>query len=169
VDAIQSYEARARVEGFLQQVAFREGQHLRAGDLLFVIEPEPYQAALASAQAQLARAEAQKEVAQRTYERIDVLRAHGTAPQAQLDEVKAARDSAAADVLAAQAAVRAAELNLGYTRITSPIGGRIGATAATQGNLVGPNSGVLASVVQLDPIRVVFSVSDRDLLNANSS
>jgi membrane fusion protein (multidrug efflux system) len=166
VDAILSFDARARVEGFLQQVAFREGQHARAGDLLFVIEPGPYQAALTSARAQLARATAQKDVAQRNFERIRELHARGTTPQAALDEATAARDAAAADVLAAQAAVQTAELNLGYTRIHSAIDGRVGATAVTQGNLVGPNSGVLANVVQLDPIRVVFSVSDRDLLYA---
>lgn len=164
-EAIRSFDARARVEGFLQQVVFREGHDVHAGDLLFTIESAPYEAALDSERARLARATAQQRAAQRSFERTRELYSRGTAPEAALDDATAARDAADADVLAARAAVRAAELNLSYTRIESPIDGRIGGTAVTQGNLVGPNTGVLASVVQLDPIRAVFSISDRDLLN----
>jgi membrane fusion protein (multidrug efflux system) len=102
--------------------------------------------------------------AERNFERNQELARHGNVSQATLDQAIAQRDTAAADVAAAQASVKTAQLNLGYTRIASPIDGRIGATAITAGNLVGPNSGMLARVVELDPIRAVFSVSERDLL-----
>ncbi|HYG87639.1 MAG TPA: efflux RND transporter periplasmic adaptor subunit [Azospirillum sp.] len=166
VTAIQSFEARARVEGALEQVAFQEGQDVHQGDLLYAIEQEPYQATLESAKAQLASAEAKLREAERAFARAEELRQRGNISQAQLDQALADRDAAQAQVLMAQAQVRTAELNLGYTRISSPIDGRVGATAVTQGNLVNPATGVLATVVQLDPIRVVFSVSDRDLLAA---
>ncbi|HYH37865.1 MAG TPA: efflux RND transporter periplasmic adaptor subunit [Azospirillum sp.] len=164
VAAIQSFEARARVEGAVEQVAFQEGQDVRTGDLLYVIEQGPYQAALDSARAQLASAEARQRETERALTRAEELRERGNVSQAQLDQALAERDAARAQVLVAQAQVRTAELNLGYTRISSPIDGRVGATAVTRGNLAGPATGVLATVVQLDPIRVVFSVSDRDLI-----
>jgi membrane fusion protein (multidrug efflux system) len=164
MEAIHSVSIQARVEGFLQQVAFNEGQDVHAGDLLYVIEPAQYQAALQSAEAQLQSAQANLTQAERNLARNQELRKHGTIAQATLDQAIEQRDTAAASVTAAQAAVKTAQLNLGYTRITSPIDGRIGATSVTAGNLVGPSSGVLARVVQLDPIRVVFSVNERDLL-----
>jgi membrane fusion protein, multidrug efflux system len=169
IEAIQAVDLRARVDGFLQQVAFHEGQDVHANDLLYLIEPDPYQAALAAAQAQLARNQATLREAERNLARNQELARHGDVSQATLDQAIAQRDTAAADVAAAQASVKTAQLNLSYTRISSPIDGRIGATAVTVGNLVGPNSGVLARVVQLDPIRAVFSVSERDLLAVKQS
>ena len=164
IEAIRSFDARPRIEGTVEQVAFQEGQDVHEGDLLYVIEPAPYQASLDSAKAQLASAEAKLREAERAYNRADELRQRGNVSQAQLDQALADRDAAQADVMMNQAQVRTAEINLGYTRIVSPVDGRIGATAVTQGNLVNPSAGVLATVVQLDPIRVVFSVADRDML-----
>jgi membrane fusion protein (multidrug efflux system) len=164
IQAIQSVDIRARVEGFLQEVHFREGQDVQKGDLLYVIEPAQYRAALNSAKAQLQSAQAGLVQAEQNLKRQQELRKRGTVAQATLDQAVAQRDTAAANVTAAQAGVETAQLNLGYTRVATPIDGRIGATAATVGNLVGPTSGVLATVVQLDPIRVVFSVNERDLL-----
>nr|WP_295837709.1 efflux RND transporter periplasmic adaptor subunit [uncultured Azospirillum sp.] len=164
IEAIRSFDARPRIEGTVEQVAFQEGQDVHEGDLLYVIEPAPYQAALDSAKAQLASAEAKLREAERAYNRAEELRQRGNVSQAQLDQALADRDAAQAAVMMNQAQVRTAEINLGYTRIASPVDGRIGATAVTQGNLVNPSTGVLATVVQLDPIRVVFSVADRDLL-----
>lgn len=164
IEAIRSFDARPRIEGTVEQVAFQEGQDVHEGDLLYVIEPAPYQAALDSAKAQLASAEAKLREAERAYARADELRQRGNVSQAQLDQALADRDAAQAAVMMNQAQVRTAEINLGYTRISSPVDGRIGATAVTQGNLVNPSTGVLATVVQLDPIRVVFSVADRDML-----
>lgn len=169
ITAIQAVDVRARVDGELQQVAFREGQDVRKGDLLYVIEPAQYEAALASAKAQLERAQATLQEAERNLSRQQELRRNGTVSQATLDQATAQRDTAAADVAAAKAGIDTAQLNLGYTRIAAPIDGRIGATAVTIGNLVGPNSGVLAHIVQLDPIRVVFSVNERDLLSVKTA
>ncbi|CBS89027.1 efflux RND transporter periplasmic adaptor subunit [Azospirillum lipoferum] len=164
IEAIRSFDARPRIEGTVEQVAFQEGQEVHEGDLLYVIEPAPYQAALDSAEASLASAEARLREAERAYNRAEELRQRGNVSQAQLDQALADRDAAQADVMMNRAQVRTAEINLGYTRIASPVDGRIGATAVTQGNLVNPATGVLATVVQLDPIRVVFSVADRDML-----
>lgn len=164
IEAIRSFDARPRIEGTVEQVAFQEGQEVHEGDLLYVIEPAPYQAALDSAKALLASAEARLREAERAYNRAEELRQRGNVSQAQLDQALADRDAAQADVMMNRAQVRTAEINLGYTRIASPVDGRIGATAVTQGNLVNPATGVLATVVQLDPIRVVFSVADRDML-----
>lgn len=164
IQAIQDFDARARVEGFIEQVAFQEGQNVTTDTLLYVIEPAPYQAAVDGAKADLAGAQASQREAQRALQRAQELRSRGNISQADVDQAQAKEETAEADIMQAQAKLRQAELNLGYTRITAPINGRIGATKATKGDLVNPSSGALATVVQLDPIRVVYSVSDRDLL-----
>jgi membrane fusion protein (multidrug efflux system) len=166
VEAEQAVDVRARVQGVLQQVAFDEGQDVKAGQLLFVIEPAPFEAALKAAQAQLAKAQATQRQAERNFQRFKELRERNVESQANLDQAMAQRDAAAADVEAAEANVQTAQINLSYTRIESPIDGRIGRAAITKGNLVGPDSGALARVVQLDPIRVVYSVDDRALTAA---
>lgn len=164
VQAIRDFEARARVEGVIERVAFQEGQNVTAGTLLYVIEQAPYQAALDSAKADLSRAQAQQREAERAFQRAQELRSRGNISQADVDQAQANRETSEADVQQAQAKLRQAELNFSYTRISAPSDGRIGATAVTEGDLVNPSTGPLATVVQLDPIRVVFSVSDRDLL-----
>jgi membrane fusion protein, multidrug efflux system len=164
VEAIDAVDIRARVQGFLRTVAFSAGQAVEEGDLLFEIERDQYEAAVASAQAQLSRAEASREEARRSFERNRVLVERQTVAQATLDEAQAAFDVSRADVEAAQAALRTAELDLSYTRITAPIAGRIGRALYTRGNLVGPSSGALARITQLDPIRVVFSLAEGRLV-----
>jgi membrane fusion protein (multidrug efflux system) len=164
IETMQQVDVRARVQGFLEQVAFTEGQDVKEGDLLFQIEPDQYEAALMQAKAQQASAEASLRNAQLTLDRRQELYDRKAGTRADLDQAIANRDSAAASVESAKAAVRTAELNLSYTRILSPIAGRIGRANVTMGNVVGPDSGALARVVQLDPIRVVFSVSERDFI-----
>jgi membrane fusion protein, multidrug efflux system len=166
VEAEQAVDVRARVQGTLQEMDFEEGQDVKAGQLLFVIEPAPYEAALKGAQAQLAKAQAALKEAEQNLTRRQELRQRGVETQANLDQAVAQHESAAADVAAAEATVQTAQINLGYTRIESPIDGRIGRAAITKGNLVGPDSGPLARIVQLDPIRVVYSVDDRALTAA---
>lgn len=160
VEAIEAVDVRARVEGFLRTVSFAAGEAVEEGQLLFEIETEGYQAALASARAQLARAEATREEARRTLARTSELAQRGTASRASLDEARAAFEVAEADIAAARAVVSTAELDLSYTYIIAPIAGRIGRALYTRGNLVGPDSGTLARIVQLDPIRVVFSIAE---------
>jgi membrane fusion protein (multidrug efflux system) len=164
IEAIQRVDVRARIQGFLDEVAFREGQDVKADDLLFAIESEQYDAALRQAKSQQVSAEASLRNAQLTLDRREALYRRQAGTQADRDQALADRDVAAAAVESAKAAVRTAELNLSYARIVSPIAGRVGKANITQGNLVGPDSGVLATVVQLDPIRVVFSVSERDFV-----
>lgn len=169
VTAIEAVDLRARVAGFIERVSFDEGQNVAAGDVVFEIEPDQYEAEVSSANASVLRARAQLREAERSLTRAQELFRRDNISEARVDEAQTARDSALADVRAAEALLRQAELNLSYTRITAPIDGRIGRAEITAGNLVGPDSGSLARVVQLDPIRVVFSVSDRELLEARES
>lgn len=178
IKAIAAVDLRARVEGFLEEVAFEQGRTVEAGQLLYRIEQATYQAQLDSAKAQLAAAKAELDSAQAAqeqkqgdFERQQTLLARGDTSQAMFDQARAQRDEAAADVeraranqQQAQAAVKTAEINLGYTTIYSPIRGRIGATNYTAGNLVDPASGTLATVIQLDPIRAVFSIPSADFI-----
>jgi membrane fusion protein (multidrug efflux system) len=160
VEAIEAVDIRARVTGFLHSVTFKDGQVVKAGDTLFEIEPNELDASVASARAQVARAEATRTSAERTLARNRDLFARRTVSQAVLDEAQAAFDVAAADVQVAEATLNTAELNLSYARITAPISGSIGRATFTIGNLVGPDSGSLARIVSLDPIRVAFAMTE---------
>jgi len=160
VEAIETVDIRARVTGFLQSVKFDDGQAVKAGDMLFEIDPSELEASVASARAQLARAEATRTSAERTLARNRDLFARKTVSQAVLDDAQAGFDTAVADVQAAGAALDTAQLNLSYTRIAAPISGSIGRANFTVGNLVGPDSGSLARVVSLDPIRISFAITE---------
>ena len=174
IQAIQQVDVVARVEGFLNQVAFKEGDFVKKDALLYQIEQDQYQAQLAAAQAQLATAKAQKSGAEASLKNAQVnldrqqeLLARQTVSQSVVDQAQAERDEAAASVQSGQASIESAnaqiqtaQINLGYTTINSPIDGRIGATNVTQGNLVNSQSGTLATVVQIDPIRMVFSIPE---------
>lgn len=178
IQAIQQVSVQARVEGFLDEVAFDQGSLIKTGQLLYQIEQAPFQAQLdaanaelASAVAEVAKSEADLLDAQAQFERFSALVKKGDTSQSEFDRSRAQRDMAQANVdkakaavLQAQADIKTAQINLGYTTIASPIDGRIGATAYTVGNLVGPNSKVLSTVVQLDPIRAVFSIPSADFV-----
>lgn len=164
VEAIESVDIRAQVDGLIADVAFEGGELVAEGDPLFLIEPARYEAALAAAEGQLARAEAALENASLTFARTQELAQRGTLAQASLDEARAALLVAEADIVVARADVQAAQLNLSYTRIEAPIGGRIGLPAFTQGNLVGSGSGALARLVQTDPVYVAFNIPEADMV-----
>jgi RND family efflux transporter MFP subunit len=164
--APDAVEIRARVSGYLESVNFTDGQLVKQGDLLFVIEPKPFEIALENAKAQLAQAEAQLQLAQAQLERTAQLRKNDYASQetydervAQVNVAKATRDSASADV-------DQAKLNLAYTRVMAPVSGRVGQHEVSIGNLVmGGVSGtttLLTTIVSLDPIWLVFNVSEGD-------
>jgi membrane fusion protein, multidrug efflux system len=163
IKAVDKVEIRARVEGFLEKVLFREGQDVKTGDLLYQIEKALFQALVEQAKGNLTVAEAELTNAKLQYDRNLELSKRQFSPQSQVDQDKAALDSAGGKVLQMQAALKQAELNLSYTDIRAPIDGRIGRTAFTVGNLVNPSSGVLATIVSQDPIYVLFPVSVRDL------
>src|SRR4051812_21338313 len=164
VQAIQAVDVHAQASGILQQVGFQGGQDLQEGSLLYQIDPAQYQASLSAAQAQLQSAKASLVQAEQNLQRQQALFQHQATPQTNVEQAQAQRDVAQANVLAAQAQVNTAQINVGYTTIKAPIAGRIGATKVTAGNLVGPTTGTLTTVVQLDPIRVVFSVNERALV-----
>ncbi|NNG03694.1 MAG: efflux RND transporter periplasmic adaptor subunit [Inquilinus sp.] len=165
VQAIERVELRARIEGFLQERDFREGQLVEAGSRMFRIEPDTFEAQVELARAGLAAAEALKVEADANLDRSLQLVSRGNISQQSVDEAEAAARTTAADVLARTAELRQAEINLSYTEISTPISGRASREAYSVGNLVSPNSGVLATVTSLDPISVVFSVSEADLIN----
>lgn len=163
IKAVNKVDVRARVEGFLEKVLFREGQDVKTGDLLYQIEKVQFQAQVDQAKANLASAEAETTNAQLQYDRSLALSKREFSPQSTVDQNKAALDTAKAKVLQMRAALTQAEVNLDYTDIRSPIDGRIGRTVYTIGNLVNPASGVLATIVSQNPIYVLFPVSVRDL------
>ena len=163
IKAVDKVDVRARVEGFLDKVLFREGDDVKKGDLLYQIEKVQFQASLDQAKANLTVAEAESTNARAQYERQLDLSKRQFSPQSVVDTNKAAMDMAEGKIQQLKAAITQAETNLGYTDIRSPIDGRIGRTAYTAGNLVNPASGVLATIVSHDPIYVLFPVSVRDL------
>lgn len=161
VKAINKVDLRARVTGFLQQRKFTEGQDVKEGDLLFVIEKASYQADVDQQRAAIAKAQANVTNATQQLARAKDLVRNQNIAQSTVDTRQAEEGQAKAELLAAQAALRSAEINLGYTDITAPIAGRIGQANFTVGNLVSPDSGVLATIVSQDPIYITFPVAQR--------
>ena len=165
ITAVDRVEIVARVAGFIEERKFTEGQNVKKGDLLFLIEQATYKAAVEQARATLAKNKATETNAKLQYERGKQLVRDNTISQATLDQRAADWATAQASVLEAQAALTQAEINLGYTEVRSPIDGRIGLATFTQGNLVQPSSGRLAIIVSQDPIYVIFPVSQRDVVD----
>ena len=162
--AIDKVDIVARVAGFIEQRNFTEGQLVKAGDLLFRIEQDTYKAAVDQQSANLAKAKATEVNANLQLQRSQALVKNQNVPQATVDQNEAAELAAKADVLQAQALLEQAQINLGYTEIRSPIDGRIGLANFTKGNLVGPSSGTLATIVSLDPIYITFPASEADVI-----
>ena len=165
IEAIQAVDLRARVKGYLEEVKFREGSDVRAGDLLYVIEQAPYQAIVNEYRAKVAEAEANLTRTRQYLHRLQAVRSGGVS-ESDLEAAVSAELQAEAQLQEAKANLEQAELDLSYTKITAPISGRIGRTSFTRGNLIGPESGPLARIVQMDPIRVVYAISDSDFANA---
>lgn len=166
VEAVERVEVVARVSGYLDQIHFTEGGMVKAGDPLYTIEKSLYEAALQQAEASVASAKAGVLLAKQQKGRTQELLTKEVASQMTMDQRVAQTQQAQADQAISEAAVRTAQINLGYTEITSPISGKIGRTAVTKGNVVGPNSGVLTTIVSQDPMYVTFPVSQRDFLRA---
>jgi RND family efflux transporter MFP subunit len=166
--AVDFVEMRPRVSGYIESVHFKDGQLVNAGDLLYIIDPRPFEIALASAQAQLESATAQRQLAQAQLARAQSLRKNDFVAASTYDERLAELRSAEAAVETANAAIRSAQLDLEWTHVTAPISGRIGRNAVTEGNLVAGGSGVnatlLTTIVTLDPIYLDFDVSESDFL-----
>ena len=164
-ESSRSVEIRARVEGYLDKIAYTEGDFVRVGQPLFQLDPQPFQAALDNARGDLARAEAQLSNARATLARVRPLAKANALSQKDLDDAVAAERSAQAQVQSAKAQTRTAELNLGYTSIKSPLNGLAGKSEFREGSLVTPGaSSLLTTVVQLDPAWVNFGAGENDVL-----
>jgi membrane fusion protein (multidrug efflux system) len=163
IKAIYTVQLRARVEGFLEKVLFREGDDVKTGQLLYQIEKDQLQAQVEQAKANVAAAQATEVNAQLQFNRSLELVKNQNIPVATVDQNRANLDGAKASVLQTQAALDQAKINFSYTDIKSPIDGRIGITVYTEGNLVNAASGVLDTIVSQDPIYVLFPVSVRQL------
>jgi len=161
----QDVDIRARVEGFLNTVNFREGSFVRKGDLLYQIDPKPLQATLAQANAELATARARLAKADNDVARYEPLVAKQAVSRRELDDARAEQDAVRSQVEAAKAAVEKATLDLGYVRITSPISGLVGTTQVKPGSLVGRGeSTLLTTVSSTDPIIFRVAVTEADYL-----
>lgn len=166
VEAVESVDLIARVEGFLQQRNFREGGDVKQGDLLFLIEQDPYEITVQERRADLAGAQATLKNAEDDYARKEALVKRKNVSEASRDLALATLGIAKAAVQQAQASLRRAELDLSYTEVNSPIAGQISRARFSVGNLVGPNSGALATVTSIDPVYVTISVTEKDLIDA---
>jgi membrane fusion protein, multidrug efflux system len=161
----QDVDIRARVEGFLETVNFREGSFIGTGGLLYQIDRKPLEAILAAAKADQATAEALLAKANNDVARYTPLAAKKAVSQQELDNAQAAQDAAESRVEATKAAVEKATLDLGYTRVTSPIAGLVGTTEVKPGNLVGRGeSTLLTTISQIDPILFTVGVTEADYL-----
>jgi RND family efflux transporter MFP subunit len=160
----------ARVSGFLQEIDYADGAIVHRGQTLFVIEPAPYQAKLQQAQAALTAAQSQAVQTDAEYQRQSSLGRTDFSSRSTVDQALAARDANRSNVVNDQAGVTLAAINLGYTRVTAPFDGMVTAHQVSVGSLVGANGPTtLATIVQIDPIYVSFTISEQDVLRIRAS
>jgi RND family efflux transporter MFP subunit len=167
LQAVESVEIRPRVSGYIDRVAFTEGSLVKSGDLLFVIDPRPYKADYDRAAADVKRYKTALELARIELVRVQRLKDSGAVSEEELDERKSTVAQAESNVAGSEAALEAASLNLNFTRVTSPIAGRVSRAEVTRGNLVtgGSNGGtLLSSVVSMDPIYLYFDADEQSYL-----
>ncbi|MBX7168670.1 MAG: efflux RND transporter periplasmic adaptor subunit [Pirellulales bacterium] len=164
LDAVESVDIRARVSGYLVKIAFQPGALVQQGDLLFAIDPRPYDAALARAEAEVARWQAELKKAAADLARSEKLRPTGAVTQEEYEQNVALRGMAEASLRAAQATVETARLDRGFTEIHAPIAGRISRALITEGNLVTADTTLLTTLVSDNPIHCYFDVDERTVL-----
>ncbi|KQQ14213.1 RND transporter MFP subunit [Methylobacterium sp. Leaf123] len=165
IEAKQRVDIVARVTAFIEKRLFVEGTDVEVGTLLYLLEQGPFQAAVAAQKAQIAQVEAQLGNARLTTQRARILLGGPAGQQSTYDAALANERALEAQLQAAQAQLDTAQINLGYTEIRAPIAGQIGRTALTIGNVVGPSSGVLTTIISQDPMFVTFPVPVRDAIN----
>ncbi|QRR05175.1 efflux RND transporter periplasmic adaptor subunit [Burkholderia sp. MS455] len=166
-EAVDTVDVRPRVSGYLDKVAFQDGANVRKGDLLFVIDPRPYQTAVTAAQGALERAQSQLKLSRQDFERASVLIRTDTIAQSLYDQRRQAVQSAQAEVTSAQGALERARLDLSFTRIVAPMSGRISRKLVSEGNLVkggDSDATVLTTIVSQDPIDIYFDVDEQSYL-----
>jgi RND family efflux transporter MFP subunit len=163
-DAVTTVDIRARVTGYLIKVNFKDGDIVKEGDLLYEIDPRPFQAALDQAQGQVERLEANKKLLVVQVDRYTKLAAKGAGNQQDLDEYLAKQAENIGAMKAAQAQVDMANLNLGFTRVAAPINGRISRTLITPGNLVAADTTLLTTIKSVDPMYAYFNIEEPTVL-----
>lgn len=163
MEASESVVVRTQISGELTNVAFREGQDVQRGALLFQLDPRTYQAAIRKAEAALARNRVIMKNASKDYERYSLLVKEGIVTQEQVEGYRTKAESAAADVAADQASVDSAREQLAYCTINSPISGRLGILAVDRGNIVKANDTVLVTINKLSPIHATFTIPEKQL------
>jgi membrane fusion protein (multidrug efflux system) len=166
VEAANRVDIRARVKGYLESVLFKEGDLVKEGAPLYRIEKGLFQAAVQQAQGALETSKAEHDLHTKNLARQEELVAKQVGTQVALDEAVAHEAEAKAAITTNEGNLQTAQINLGYTDITAPITGKIGRTSLTKGNVVGPDSGVLSTIVSQDPMYVTFPVSQREFLHA---
>jgi len=164
ISAIDTVELRPRASGYVQRVAYTEGQDVKRGDLMFQIDPRPYRAALDNAEAQLARARVAQRLETIRNKRAQSLIEDNAISHEELDLRRAAQAQSAADVQAAEAAVATAKLNLSFTEVRAPVSGRAGRALLTVGNLATADETLLTTVVSQDPMYVYFDADENSYL-----
>jgi membrane fusion protein, multidrug efflux system len=169
VEAINRVEVRARVEGYLEAVLFKEGDLVKEGDPLYRIEQGLFQAAVGQAEGALERSKGSLVLAQVQRQRAEELLARGTGTVVARDQAVAAHEAAKGNVLSDEATLQTAKINLSYTEINAPITGKIGRTNVTKGNVVGPSTGPLTTIVSQEPMYVTFPVSQREFLRVEET
>lgn len=169
IEAINRVEIRARVKGYLEDVLFKAGENVDEGTPLYQIEKDLFQAAVEQAQGTLERSKAAYDLAKLTTARAVELLSKNAGTVVARDQAVAQEAAAQGAVLTDEANLSTAKINLGYTDIKSPITGRIGRTSVTKGNVVGPDSGLLTTIVSQDPMYITFPVSQRELLRAQEA
>ena len=169
VEAINRVDVRARVTGYLEDVLFKEGDMVKEGAPLYRIEHGLFQAAVEQAQGALVRSKASRALTAIQLQRAEDLLQKEAGTAVARDQAKAADDQAKGAIMQDEANLATAKINLGYTDITSPITGKISKTNVDKGNVVGPDSGVLTTIVSQDPMYVTFPVSQREFLRAQAA
>jgi membrane fusion protein, multidrug efflux system len=164
VVAIQRVEVRARITGYLEEVLFKEGDPIKEGAPLYKIEKGLFEAAVGDAQGALEKDQAAKKLTEVQLQRAEELLQKSAGTQVARDQALAADQTAAGALVVDQANLQTAKINLGYADIASPITGKVGKTNITKGNVVSPESGVLTTIVSVDPIYVEFPVSEREFM-----
>ena len=167
--AVASVDLVARIQGFLQGISYTDGAEVKTGDILFTIEPLPYQAKLQQAQAAEASAQATLNNAQINFARQQSLQRGAVASVQNLDDARAQRDTAQANLVQAQASTKLAAIDYGYTRVLAPFDGRVSAHLVSIGDLVGSQPTKLATIVQMQPIYVTFSVSEQVVIRIRAN
>lgn len=163
-EATDTVEIRARVNGYIQSISFKDGALVKKGDLLFVIDPRPFQAVVAQRQADLKAAQSRIELAKNTFDRAQSLFNSGDISAQIMDQRKSEHVQAVAAVDQARAALAAAQLDLSYTQVRAPIDGRISRQLVSQGNLINAGQDVLTTLVSIDPIHFYFDVDEATYL-----